>query len=251
MSVPATSLWFSFYIISKLKPVAVLTLQPNWTQIFTGESITLRCDIQGGGDTDWEYDFYNKGQSVYCDTKSEYTISPAYTSHSGEYRCIKKHRSLQIGRVFQESVQLIQTLLISGAIIILKIVSPQEPLYTGDSVTLQCNIPEYTDWTYVWYRDNQHLPSQTSKTFTISVPDQTGQYQCQGKRTGRPKSSYISLHHPINATGTPLAPPQSQFLVLCIPPELPLACSPSPPLACTPSPPLACTPSPPLACTPV
>uniref|UniRef100_A0A3P8ZHZ1 Ig-like domain-containing protein n=1 Tax=Esox lucius TaxID=8010 RepID=A0A3P8ZHZ1_ESOLU len=110
------------------RPVAVLTLQPNWTQIFTGESITLRCDIQGGGDTDWEYDFYNKGQSVYCDTKSEYTISPAYTSHSGEYRCIKKHRSVRndsewsdavkltvFGKILSESVQLIQTLLICGA----------------------------------------------------------------------------------------------------------------------------------------
>ncbi|KAJ8007904.1 hypothetical protein DPEC_G00099020 [Dallia pectoralis] len=42
------------YILITERPVAVLTLQPNWTQIFWGESVTFRCDIQGGEDTDWE-----------------------------------------------------------------------------------------------------------------------------------------------------------------------------------------------------
>uniref|UniRef100_A0A6Q2ZL00 Ig-like domain-containing protein n=1 Tax=Esox lucius TaxID=8010 RepID=A0A6Q2ZL00_ESOLU len=63
-----------------------------------------------------------------------------------------------------------------------KIVSPQEPLYSGDRVTLQCYIPEYTDWTYVWYKDNGLLPSETSKTTTIMLPNNAGQYQCRAGR---------------------------------------------------------------------
>ncbi|XP_034146720.1 carcinoembryonic antigen-related cell adhesion molecule 5-like [Esox lucius] len=86
-----------------------------------------------------------------------------------------------------------------------KIVSPQEPLYTGDRVTLQCYIPEYTDWTYVWYKDNELLPIETSKTTTISLPNNAGQYQCQGKRTDQPQSSYMSPNHPISVTALPTA----------------------------------------------
>ncbi|XP_034146538.1 basement membrane-specific heparan sulfate proteoglycan core protein-like isoform X2 [Esox lucius] len=85
------------------------------------------------------------------------------------------------------------------------IVSPQEPLYTGERVILQCYIPEYTDWTYFWYRDNQLLSSQTRKTTTITLPDQAGQYQCRGKRTKWPESSFLSPNHPISATDRPKA----------------------------------------------
>uniref|UniRef100_A0A6Q2YBL7 Ig-like domain-containing protein n=1 Tax=Esox lucius TaxID=8010 RepID=A0A6Q2YBL7_ESOLU len=85
----------------------------------------------------------------------------------------------------------------------MKIVSPQEPLYTGDRVTIQCNIPEYTDWTYVWYRDNQQLPSETSETITISLQDKAGQYQCHGKRTCWPSQSYPSSYLPISVRVSP------------------------------------------------
>ncbi|KAK6323356.1 hypothetical protein J4Q44_G00056950, partial [Coregonus suidteri] len=64
------------------RPVAVLTLQPNWPQIFSGETVTLRCDIQGGKGI--EYAFYNSGKSFYSKTEPEYRISPA---KNGLYTC--------------------------------------------------------------------------------------------------------------------------------------------------------------------
>uniref|UniRef100_A0A4W5NGQ5 Ig-like domain-containing protein n=1 Tax=Hucho hucho TaxID=62062 RepID=A0A4W5NGQ5_9TELE len=70
------------------QPVAVLTLQPNWTQIFSGETVTMRCDLQGGGDSDWQYEWHNDRKSVYSNTNPEYRISPVYyTSNSGSYTC--------------------------------------------------------------------------------------------------------------------------------------------------------------------
>ncbi|XP_034146535.1 obscurin-like [Esox lucius] len=86
-----------------------------------------------------------------------------------------------------------------------KIVSPQEPLYSGERITLQCYIPENTDWTYVWKRNSQLFPIETSKTTTIILPNNAGQYQCQGKRTDQPQSSYISPNHPISVTAPPTA----------------------------------------------
>uniref|UniRef100_A0A4W5QSQ7 Ig-like domain-containing protein n=1 Tax=Hucho hucho TaxID=62062 RepID=A0A4W5QSQ7_9TELE len=69
------------------RPVAVLTLQPNWTQIFIRETVTMRCDIHGGGDSDWQYEWYKNSYSVYSNTKPEYKISPVYMSNSGSYTC--------------------------------------------------------------------------------------------------------------------------------------------------------------------
>eukprot|EP00063_Salmo_salar_P063219 XP_014038054.1 PREDICTED: inactive tyrosine-protein kinase 7-like [Salmo salar] len=86
-----------------------------------------------------------------------------------------------------------------------KIVTPQGLLYPGETVTLQCDISEYTDWTYRWFRYKEELPSQTRKTITISLPDQAGQYRCVGRRRGRPQKSNHSFSLPIIVTALPKA----------------------------------------------
>uniref|UniRef100_A0A673ZS11 Ig-like domain-containing protein n=1 Tax=Salmo trutta TaxID=8032 RepID=A0A673ZS11_SALTR len=70
------------------RPVAVLILQPNWTKIFRGETVTMRCDIQGGGDTDWDYRWIKNSQSFRpFHTKPDHRISPVYRSNSGSDTC--------------------------------------------------------------------------------------------------------------------------------------------------------------------
>ncbi|XP_030635201.1 uncharacterized protein LOC115816385, partial [Chanos chanos] len=74
------------------RPKAVVILQPD-KQTFSGETVTLRCQIQGERDTDWEYSWYKKSSSLSPVSKDqEYTISPVSESHSGEYTCRGKHR---------------------------------------------------------------------------------------------------------------------------------------------------------------
>jgi hypothetical protein len=79
-------------------------------------------------------------------------------------------------------------------------VSPQGLLYSGETVNLQCVIPGYTDWMYLWFRDNQQLPSQTSKSITFPIT-QTGQYRCEGKRRDHPQRSQPSDYVTIIVTG--------------------------------------------------
>lgn len=48
----------------------------------------MRCDIQGGGDSDWNYRWYKNSQLFSpFNTKPEYRISPVYRSNSDSYTC--------------------------------------------------------------------------------------------------------------------------------------------------------------------
>ncbi|XP_075948316.1 uncharacterized protein LOC142950640 [Anarhichas minor] len=62
---------------------AVVTPQPNWPEIYSGETITLTCEVKDGGDAEWEYEWR---------TPSSYTpLNPSGSmirpSLSGDYRC--------------------------------------------------------------------------------------------------------------------------------------------------------------------
>uniref|UniRef100_A0A3P8Y6K9 Ig-like domain-containing protein n=1 Tax=Esox lucius TaxID=8010 RepID=A0A3P8Y6K9_ESOLU len=88
-------------------------------------------------------------------------------------------------------------------------VSPHGLLYSGETVTLQCDISVYTDWTYRWYQNNQTLPTQTSKTVRHIIPiiktGQTGLYRCEGMRTERPQRSEPSNDLSISVSALPKA----------------------------------------------
>ncbi|MEQ2182715.1 hypothetical protein GOODEAATRI_025146, partial [Goodea atripinnis] len=63
-----------------IKPTVVL--QSNWSQIFRGENITLRCEIQGGGGAQWTYEW--RPTSRNSPSSNKYWIIRAA---SGRYSC--------------------------------------------------------------------------------------------------------------------------------------------------------------------
>lgn len=70
-----------------------LTTQPNWPQIFRGETITLICEIQGG-DTEWEYE-WKTTSSYKPPNQNEFRIDSASSSHLGNYECRGRIKSAQ------------------------------------------------------------------------------------------------------------------------------------------------------------
>ncbi|XP_045069744.1 basement membrane-specific heparan sulfate proteoglycan core protein-like isoform X5 [Coregonus clupeaformis] len=184
------------------RPVAVLTLQPNWTQIFRGETVTMTCDIQGGEDTDWDYRWYKNSQLVIpFNTKSEYRISPVYVSISGSYTCegVK-------GNKFSKTSDAVQLTVSDQPKAVLSI-SPQW-LKPGDSVSLSCEVDKTsTGWRFSWYRtvptlteqsySFQRLPeagngaTEDSYTLIPAGPTPTGGYVC---RAGRGDPVYDTLY---------------------------------------------------------
>ncbi|XP_058871708.1 Fc receptor-like protein 2 [Acipenser ruthenus] len=74
-------------------PQTTLTLEPPFPEIFTGETVTLRCGVEGGS-AGWKYLWYKDsedtpvlqtaGRSI---TGDSYTITAAAVSDQGQYCC--------------------------------------------------------------------------------------------------------------------------------------------------------------------
>ncbi|KAK2812893.1 hypothetical protein Q5P01_000926 [Channa striata] len=61
-----------------------VTLKHNWPQMFSGETITLRCEIQDGGDTGWEYEWRQSRSTTHRTNRKSWTFR---VSSSGDYMC--------------------------------------------------------------------------------------------------------------------------------------------------------------------
>ncbi|MGH0167399.1 UNVERIFIED_CONTAM: hypothetical protein FKN15_057585 [Acipenser sinensis] len=89
------SLWEdpSIPITIKELPQTTLTLEPPFPEIFTGETVTLRCGVERGS-AGWKYLWYKDsedtpvlqtaGRSI---TGDSYTITAAAVSDQGQYCC--------------------------------------------------------------------------------------------------------------------------------------------------------------------
>ncbi|XP_029609903.1 Fc receptor-like protein 5 isoform X2 [Salmo trutta] len=172
-------------------PSASVSVSPQGP-FYDGETVTLQCDIPDY--TDWTYYWYRNNQPGHSTHDKTLTIS--LPDLDGQHQCQGTRRDQPQQSQLSRALSIQLTALPTASVR----VSPQGLLFSGETVTLQCVIPDYTDWTYYWYINNQQLSSQTSETITISLPDQAGQYQCRGKRTTRPQWSNPSSSLPIIVT---------------------------------------------------
>uniref|UniRef100_A0A3B3R931 Ig-like domain-containing protein n=1 Tax=Paramormyrops kingsleyae TaxID=1676925 RepID=A0A3B3R931_9TELE len=151
--------------------IALLTLESNWTEIFTTESVTLRCGLQGDS-AEWEYKWYRDQKEIQrYETGHKYRILSVTRSDTGQYTCRGQYRRRRVlsemsndisitvsGRMFYESLQ------VCGL--------------QGDSA----------QWEYKWYRDGQEIPPYgpgDKYTITKATLSDSGGYTCRGQYRGR------------------------------------------------------------------
>uniref|UniRef100_A0A674BFV3 Ig-like domain-containing protein n=1 Tax=Salmo trutta TaxID=8032 RepID=A0A674BFV3_SALTR len=90
------------------KAKAVLTIHPKYSQIFSGESVTLRCNIQRGKVTDWKYT-WRKDDVDSISRENEYEISEVKISDNGDYRCLGTHIDQKKHSEWSDAVRLTVT----------------------------------------------------------------------------------------------------------------------------------------------
>ncbi|XP_053486118.1 uncharacterized protein LOC128610725 [Ictalurus furcatus] len=76
-------------------PKPVVIIKPD-TQVFREETVTFRCEIQEGGETEWTYDWYRDNNTFNpSHTTQEFIISDY---DSGEYTCRGRRSNSQISK---------------------------------------------------------------------------------------------------------------------------------------------------------
>ncbi len=55
--------------------------------VFRGDTVTLRCDIDGEGVTSWQYSWYKDDSVNVFGEVQEHTFSPVTESDAGKYSC--------------------------------------------------------------------------------------------------------------------------------------------------------------------
>ncbi|KTG38173.1 hypothetical protein cypCar_00042762 [Cyprinus carpio] len=102
--------------------------------------------------------------------------------------------------------------------------TPNSPVFTGETVNLKCVIESYSDWRwrngltndwrYEWYKGRYSVMLQTSERYTVNRDTLTirgatesdqGQYWCRGQRDGRPNSSQSSSAVSLTVKASPKA----------------------------------------------
>ncbi|XP_034062735.1 uncharacterized protein LOC117540259 isoform X1 [Gymnodraco acuticeps] len=179
---------------------AVLTIEPNWTTFFTGESVTFKCDITGDKGSDWVYSIYWNDQEWLPNNKHEsYELHSLTPGYNGAYHCFfyQKGSTKKSNTIY---------LNVSDRPKAVLTVSPSWPS-PGASVTLDCSVDHPSaGWSFYWYKavpkpshnsynsyDYELLPGSENGTeqhlFIIDGQTHTAGYVC---RAGRGDPVYYS-----------------------------------------------------------
>ncbi|XP_053350936.1 Fc receptor-like protein 5 [Clarias gariepinus] len=198
---------------------AVVTIKPD-NHVFRGESVTLRCEIQGGGDTEWTYSWYKNNNTVSPEhTTEDYNLSSVRNDNGGKYTCRGRRSSDSQSSEISDAL----TLTVSDRAETVVSVSPLSWLTEGDSVTLSCEVKHSsTGWTFSWYTDVPYRDSQGSLryrtallsdssrgsggSYTLSpvTLNHTGVYMCRAERGEPVFHTHYSEPQPLFVTvGSP------------------------------------------------
>uniref|UniRef100_A0A3P9D0C7 Ig-like domain-containing protein n=1 Tax=Maylandia zebra TaxID=106582 RepID=A0A3P9D0C7_9CICH len=159
----------------------VVTLYPNWSEIYRGETITVRCEIHGG-DTEWDYEWETNSR-IKAPNQNEYRIRSASSSNSGNYCCKGRMKSSQHETTeWSDSV----TLTVSTSKPRATLTAQSSIIPAGGSVTLSCSVEGSAGWKFDWFRRDSvsskaQLMRGNEANRVISV-SQGGLYHCRGGR---------------------------------------------------------------------
>uniref|UniRef100_A0AAR2KMB3 Ig-like domain-containing protein n=1 Tax=Pygocentrus nattereri TaxID=42514 RepID=A0AAR2KMB3_PYGNA len=200
------------FFLSTERPKPAVSIQPD-DQVFSGETVTLRCDIQGGGVSNWQYSWFKAGSSTAVSNEQQYSISPVTASDRGTYTCIGAVSGTSRNSHTSDAA----TLTVSDLPKPTLTVEPERPVFSGESVALKCEIKDYDGWTYQWYKhDKQSELTAVSQSDYHTVDGDTltirgdtvingDQYLCRGERRDRPTSSEYSSSVTLTVEALPTA----------------------------------------------
>uniref|UniRef100_A0AAZ1XAW0 Ig-like domain-containing protein n=1 Tax=Oreochromis aureus TaxID=47969 RepID=A0AAZ1XAW0_OREAU len=187
----------------------VVKQQPNWPQIFRGETITLTCEVQEGGETtEWEYEWRGPSTPTQWTHNNDVTFRVSESS-SGDYMCKSRRRDDSYS-----STEWSEAFTLSGSNKPkAKLRADNTTVPVGGSVTLTCSVNSSSSgWKYYWYRDDTTVDVVSPSNGQISV-SQEGLYRCRGGRGNPVYYTEDSQEVHINTTVSGFGRERSSFIV--------------------------------------
>ncbi|XP_055362956.1 titin-like isoform X4 [Betta splendens] len=172
---PAFDTQYSEYVTIKItySNYVSVSLQLDWTQVIRGQ-ITVRCEIQGGGDTQWVYDWETtSGQTITQRTYTNYWTVSAFSS--GGYRCRGTNRQDSDSSTRWSEAA---ALTVSGAVLTFDPIRSR--YFTGESVTFTCDMKDdkRTEWETRLIKDGEEIASYSGYRIKALSTEDSGRYQC-------------------------------------------------------------------------
>lgn len=196
---------------------AVVSLQPASPRIYHGEALTLRCEIEGGEDFEWEFLWTVRGHRAPV-TARVYRIGFATGADAGTYMCLGKLKTQGGATAWSAAVTLTvsncksashtpawDSLKVKAAPCACLPAAQPTPVLTrspswlgpAGSVTLKCSVQDpYQGWRFYWYKaipnldigfyNMEPLPGSSNGTgqpyLIVHGQTQTAGYFCKAGR---------------------------------------------------------------------
>uniref|UniRef100_A0A3B1IQW1 Ig-like domain-containing protein n=1 Tax=Astyanax mexicanus TaxID=7994 RepID=A0A3B1IQW1_ASTMX len=167
------------------------------TTVYTGDTLTLTCDLKISL-TGWTFMWFRVSQQLQPLTpeyKNTNTLSIT-ASDTAEYQCIAI-RGENIHPDYSDPVKITVRKRPKATVK----VQPAERVFIRERVTLTCDIESGEDWRYEWFKNNNPLSeAQWRKKYEISNVDGSdeGDYSCKGR--GLTESSYSEISAAVRLT---------------------------------------------------
>ncbi|XP_072232295.1 Fc receptor-like protein 5 [Leuresthes tenuis] len=167
-----------FYIEKKLSGHVTVKLQHNWTQVFSGEMISIRCEIQGGRNNEWEYEWRTTSSNA-PPTQEEHSIT-ASVSDSGDYWC-KGRRGLYSSTDWSNALTLKVSYKPRP-----RAMADRRVITVGGNANLTCSMENSAEWEFFWFRHTSNFSeiqvNGDGKPDRVISISQGGLYFCRGGR---------------------------------------------------------------------
>ncbi|XP_055358484.1 leukocyte immunoglobulin-like receptor subfamily A member 2 [Betta splendens] len=162
---------------------AAVKRQHDWPEIFKGEEITLTCEIQAGGDTEWEYE-WTRGNVRRTGDGRKLWVFTASGSSSGDYKCRGRQKTHSYSSTAWSDPLHLTVTDLTASEPKAELRSNETDIPVGGSVMLSCSVTSSSGWKYYWYRGDKSSEVLITQHGETSV-SQEGLYWCRGGR-GKP-----------------------------------------------------------------